>query len=75
MKIAHTNKAVICGGVNVNTGDFIVADRDGIVVIPQEKIDEVLMLANARAAIEKNVLSDLLSGSSVRKVWDNYHVL
>lgn len=32
---------VTCGGVPVASGDLIVADRDGVVVVPQARIDEV----------------------------------
>jgi hypothetical protein len=32
-------------------------------------------LANARAATEKTVLQDLLTGKSVREVWNAYGVL
>ncbi|MCG8416408.1 MAG: RraA family protein, partial [Proteobacteria bacterium] len=33
---------ITCGSVKVNTGDFIVADEEGIVVIPQNDIKNVL---------------------------------
>ena len=34
--------AVQIGGVETETGDMIVADRDGVVVVPYELIDQVL---------------------------------
>ena len=37
-----------CGGVTVNAGDYIVADEDGIAVIPKDKLTEVYKLAKAR---------------------------
>ena len=37
-----------CGGVKVNTGDLIVADEEGIVVIPESEIEATLA-----AALEK----------------------
>lgn len=42
------NQAIQCGGVTVNGGDFIVADEDGIAVIPQNRLTEVYHLAKAR---------------------------
>lgn len=36
---------VECGGVTVHPGDLIVADRDGVVVVPREHVDEVLAMA------------------------------
>jgi regulator of RNase E activity RraA len=36
------NVPVACGNVVVNPGDIVVADEDGIVVVPQNEVDEVL---------------------------------
>lgn len=38
----EVNVPIACGGVVINPGDIIVADEDGIVVIPQEDAEEVL---------------------------------
>lgn len=75
MRVVSTQEPVICGGVQVKSGDFIVADRDGVAVIPAEKIDAVIIRANSRAATESSVLKDLLAGSSIRTVWNQYRVL
>ncbi|MFT6989382.1 MAG: regulator of RNase E activity RraA [Paraglaciecola sp.] len=42
------NQPIQCGGVTVNAGDFIVADEDGIAVIPKDKLTEVYDMAKAR---------------------------
>lgn len=44
-KTVAANEPVTCGGVTVNPGDLIVADLDGVVVVPQEVVSEVLELA------------------------------
>ena len=41
------NGPVDCGGVRVNPGDIIVADEDGVVVVPQQHAPEVLKQAQA----------------------------
>ena len=40
----EVNVPIACGGVIVNPGDIIVADRDGIAVVPPAAVDEVLAL-------------------------------
>jgi regulator of RNase E activity RraA len=75
MRIKAIRVPVICGGVEVHPGDGVIADSDGIVVVPAAHLEKVSELANARAATEKTVLQDLLSGKSVREVWNAYGVL
>jgi regulator of RNase E activity RraA len=36
------NIPVICGGITVKPGDLIVADYDGVVVVPRDQVDAVL---------------------------------
>lgn len=36
------NLPIVCGGVQVNPGDIIVGDSDGIVVVPADKAEAVL---------------------------------
>lgn len=75
MKLSSSRMSIICGGVKVNNGDGVIADSDGVVIVPAEHLQSVSQLANARAATEKTVLDDLLAGKSVRQVWDAYGVL
>jgi 4-hydroxy-4-methyl-2-oxoglutarate aldolase len=44
------NGPVRCGGVQVAPGDVVVADEEGIVVVPAARRDAVLREATARAA-------------------------
>jgi regulator of RNase E activity RraA len=44
------NVPIRCGGVPVRAGDLVVADEDGVVVVPAESRDEVLATAEAKRA-------------------------
>jgi 4-hydroxy-4-methyl-2-oxoglutarate aldolase len=75
MRVVATGEPVTIGGVNCRSGDLVLADDDGVVVIPVEREDEVLDRARSRVASESTVLAELLAGESLRAVWDRHGVL
>jgi len=44
-RFAGANIPVTCNGVTVNPGDIVVADSDGVVVVPKEHAAEILPVA------------------------------
>jgi 4-hydroxy-4-methyl-2-oxoglutarate aldolase len=54
----------------VRRGDVIVADRDGIAVIPAERYDEVLEASRDRAAKEDAYMARLRDGETTLDVYD-----
>lgn len=62
--VGAMNARVQCGGVVVEPGDIIVADEEGIVVVPKARLDEVLDLALAKAAKE---------ASESLEIWEAAH--
>jgi 4-hydroxy-4-methyl-2-oxoglutarate aldolase len=66
---------VQCGGVLVNTGDLIMGDYDGVVVIPKKIEKEVLELAFDKSKKENVTREELLEGKLLRQVYDKYGVL
>ena len=47
------NLPVECGNVQVNPGDLVMGDYDGIVVVPRDRIEDVLKAAEAKVAYEE----------------------
>ena len=45
LKIISTDCAVVCGGIRVGPADLIVLDETGSVVLPSERISEILDVA------------------------------
>lgn len=44
-RFAGMNIPIDCDGVKVNSNDIIVADQDGVVVVPRERAADILVLA------------------------------
>lgn len=53
------------GEVEIRTGDWIVADGDGVVMVPVEELDEVISRAEAIADAEAACWQRVLGGSSL----------
>lgn len=56
------NVPVVCGGAAIAPGDVIVADVDGVVVVPREAAAEVARLGNERVAKEEKSRERLRKG-------------
>lgn len=53
---------IVCGGVTVASGDVVVGDRDGVVVVPRARIDEVLKNLERVKAAEAATLERVRAG-------------
>ncbi|MBP1933897.1 RraA family protein [Ammoniphilus resinae] len=61
------NTLISCGNVPVRPGDVIVADDDGVVVIPREDAENVLKKAKAIQEKEQEIISAIYDGRWDRK--------
>jgi len=56
------NVPVVCAGASVRPGDVIVADGDGVVVVPRDAAAEIARLGEERVAKEQKSRERLRSG-------------
>ncbi len=66
---------VQCGDVLVNPGELVFADFDGVVVVPKELEGQVLQLAEEKVGKENASRRELLTGRTLRDVYNEYRVL
>ncbi len=63
---------VVIGEVRVQPGDWLLADRDGSVVVPAARIDEVLAAAEAAMGTESEIRRAILAGMDPQEAYLKY---
>ena len=46
--LAHGDVTIVVGGVRIAPGDWIVGDRDGLVIVPGDRLEEILARGRGR---------------------------
>ena len=67
-----TNIMVQFGGVQVRPGDVVMGDRSGVVIIPQERFDDVLVKAEELYDKEEQIVAEIRTGASMLEVDNKY---
>jgi 4-hydroxy-4-methyl-2-oxoglutarate aldolase len=60
--LGNVNVAIVCAGQLVNPGDIVIADDDGVVVVPRALADEVAVKMKRRMENEQTVRRRLAQG-------------
>src|SRR5262249_35919378 len=64
-RLGTTQQAVVCGGVNVQPGDVVIGDRDGIVVVSEGELLALLPQAEEVQRTEARFLERLMHGEGL----------
>lgn len=66
------NAPIAIGGIIINPGDIIVGDRDGVVVVPQGRLQEAIEKSQAREEREEMIREQLRLGKTSMQIygWD-----
>ena len=74
-RMIERDRVVECAGVTVRSGDIMFGDIDGLVVVPQERADEVIAKALHKIKSENHTRDELKAGLLLRQVYEKYGVL
>ena len=58
----HYAQPVTIGDVTIQTGDWLLGDRDGVVIIPAACVEEVVARTEAVVATESDMRRALIGG-------------
>jgi 4-hydroxy-4-methyl-2-oxoglutarate aldolase len=64
--------SVDIGGVRAATGDYVVADADGVVIVPADLRDEVLRRAEAVTRTESEVRTAVAAGMAPLEAYERF---
>ncbi len=75
VRMVEHDVPVVVAGVRVARGDLVVADVDGIVIIPAEAAPEVARRAVEKATTENRARELIEDGGLLRDAFDRFNVL
>jgi regulator of RNase E activity RraA len=74
-KVVAFDVRVEVDGVTIEPGDIIVADQDGVAVVPSKLSERVLAEALEKAGKEDQFRDAVRNGSSLLEAYEKFHVL
>src|SRR5438552_17176335 len=63
---------IIIGTVPIRTGDFLLGDRDGVVIIPRDAVGEVVAKTEEVVVTESEMRAALISGMDPIEAYNRY---
>jgi len=63
---------VLIGGVSIASGDWLLGDRDGVVIIPGDMVEDVVRRTEEVVATESDMRNALIGGMDPVEAYDRY---
>lgn len=70
--VTHMQEPVSVGNILIKPGDFIFGDIDGVVVIPEELTEDILIAAEAAVKEEDEIRKEILKGKKLSELYLEY---
>jgi 4-hydroxy-4-methyl-2-oxoglutarate aldolase len=70
--LGHGDVTIVVGGVRVAPGDWIVGDRDGLVIVPGGEVEHVLAEAEAKVSTENEIRDAVRGGQLPLDAYERY---
>ena len=74
-RVIDLDVAVEIGGVRIRPGDLVIADADGVVVVPQEAEEEAIRRAWDKVHTENRIRDEIRAGAKAAEVYKKYGTL
>lgn len=74
-RVVSFDKPVVVGGVTICTGDFVIADEDGIVIVPQAQSEQILNAAWEKVHAENITRDAIREGMGAVAAYDKFGIL
>lgn len=74
-KVIDFRTPIEMNGVIINSGDYVIGDRDGVCVVPKEASEEVFRLAFEKARGEKVVFQKIKEGMAAKEAFEIYGIM
>jgi 4-hydroxy-4-methyl-2-oxoglutarate aldolase len=68
--VGKLNAPIVVGGVTVNQGDIVLADASGVVIVPADRLEEIVQAAQEKVDFEKTVIEKLKQGQLTADLFD-----
>lgn len=74
-KVVDYRMPLQIGQVMITNGDLIVADDEGVLIVPRAVEDEAIQAAHEKVATEDKVATAIRAGMSTREAFDTFGVM